>query len=213
MWTSTTSSNIEGLLLALELELPTAGRVGDVPHMLTLMQEATERFQRTILHLTDVSRLQKEHSQASEAVRLASVVEAVRLDLQPLLQQAQAQLDVQVPASLTLTCSEKNLRSVVYNLLSNALKYRHPDRPPRVRLSAGPQDGYQVLEVQDNGLGLDLSLGQDKLFAMFQRLHTHVEGTGIGLYMVKKIVENAGGRIEVESQLGLGSTFRVYFRR
>jgi signal transduction histidine kinase len=206
-------SNIEGLLLALERELPAASRVGDVPYMLTLMQEATERFKRTITHLTDISRLQKEHDQAAELVRLDVVVEAVRLDLLPLIEQTQAQLEVQVPASVMLTFSEKNLRSVVYNLLSNALKYRYPDRVPQVRVSYLPQHEYQVLEVQDNGLGMDLSHSQEKLFAMFQRLHTHVEGTGIGLYMVKKIVENAGGRIEVASQLGQGSTFRVYFRR
>jgi signal transduction histidine kinase len=80
-----------------------------------------------------------------------------------------------------------------------------------VRVNSWRQDNYQVLEVQDNGLGLDLAQGQDKLFAMFQRLHTHVEGTGIGLYMVKKIVENAGGRIEVRSTLEQGSVFTVYF--
>ncbi|RPD44154.1 PAS domain S-box protein [Hymenobacter sediminis] len=205
-------SNIEGLLLALEHELPAAGRVGHVPVMLGMMQDATERFKRTILHLTEVARLQHEHSPTSEQVPLAAVIEAVRLDLVPLLQQTQAQLEVQVPPALLLTSSEKTLRSVVYNLLSNALKYRHPDRVPYVRLRYYPQGDYQVLEVQDNGLGLDLSQGQDKLFAMFQRLHTHVEGTGIGLYMVKKMVENAGGYIEVESQVGQGSVFRVYFR-
>jgi signal transduction histidine kinase len=65
--------------------------------------------------------------------------------------------------------------------------------------------------VQDNGLGLDLTQGQAKLFAMFQRLHTHVEGSGIGLYMVKRMVENVGGHIEVASTLGMGCTFSVYF--
>jgi signal transduction histidine kinase len=101
---------------------------------------------------------------------------------------------------------------VVYNLFSNALKYRHPDRSPHVRLTYQTVDRYHVLEVHDNGLGLDLTQGQDyqKLFAMFQRLHSHVEGTGVGLHMVKRMVENAGGRIEVESQLGRGSTFRVF---
>jgi signal transduction histidine kinase len=206
-------SNIEGLLLALDHELPAAGRIGDVPVMLTLMQEATERFKRTIGHLTDVSRLQLEHSQAPEAVRLAAIIEAVRLDLLPLLAQTQGRLQVQVPAELTLTFSEKNLRSVVYNLLSNAFKYCHPDRVPEVDLRCWSAAGYHVLDVQDNGLGLDLSQGQAKLFALFQRLHTHVEGTGIGLYMVKKMVDNAGGRIEVESQLGQGTRFRVYFPR
>jgi len=206
-------TNIEGLLLALEDELPEAGRRGDVPLMLTMMQDAVDRFRRTIDHLTDLSRLQKEHSPDPDAVALAAVVEAVRLDLTPLLATTQGQLTVDIPADLTVTFAEKHLRSVVYNLLSNAFKYHHPDRRPVVQLRARPAADYVVLEVQDNGLGLDLAQGEEKLFAMFQRLHTHVEGTGVGLYMVKRVLENAGGRIEVESEVGLGSTFRVYFRR
>jgi signal transduction histidine kinase len=54
---------------------------------------------------------------------------------------------------------------------------------------------------------------EDKIFALFKRLHSHVEGTGIGLYIVKKMLENAGGAIEVDSEVGVGSTFRVYFKR
>jgi PAS domain S-box-containing protein len=177
-------SNIEGLLLALQHELPPEGMVGSVPTMLGMMQEATERFQRTIGHLTDISRLQKEHAAGATAVNLAQLVHDVRLDLAPLLRQTQGQLTVQVPETVVLLFSEKNLRSVVYNLLSNALKYRHPGRVPAVHLRYYTQENYQVLEVQDNGLGLDLTQGNDKLFGMFQRLHTHVEGSGIGLYLV-----------------------------
>ncbi|MGI4743922.1 MAG: sensor histidine kinase [Janthinobacterium lividum] len=204
-------ANIEGLLLAIQQELPAAGRVGQVPAMLGLMQGAVERFGRTIGHLTDISRLQQEHERPVTAVDLAAVVREVQLDLAPLLRETGGQLLVDVPAETTLLFAEKNLRSVVYNLLSNALKYHHPDRPPQVRVTYQPQAPYQVLTVRDNGLGFDLMRGEEKLFGMFQRLHTHVEGSGVGLYMVKRMVENAGGRIEVQSQLGQGSTFRVYF--
>ncbi|SFQ31570.1 PAS domain-containing sensor histidine kinase [Hymenobacter arizonensis] len=204
-------SNIEGLLLALAHELPPAALVGDVPEMLRLMQNATERFKRTIAYLTDVSKLQKEHAQPATQVPLAALVEEVRLDLLPLVQQTQAHLTFDVPAAVRLPFSEKNLRSVVYNLLSNALKYRHPDRAPHVQLSYFRQERFHVLRVQDNGLGVDLNQGSAKLFGMFQRLHTHVEGSGIGLYMVKKIVENSGGRIDVTSQLEKGTTFTVFF--
>ncbi|GGG35831.1 sensor histidine kinase [Hymenobacter glacieicola] len=207
-------ANIEGLLLALEHELPAEDRPGQVPQMLALMQGAVERFKRTIGHLTDVSRLQKEYAQPANQVPLAALIEGVRLDLLPLLAETRARLDVDVTACPFINFSEKNLRSVVYNLLSNALKYRHPDRAPHVQVRCRPgTDGYLVLEVEDNGLGLDLARGQKQLFGMFQRLHTHVEGTGIGLHMVKRMVENAGGRIEVQSQLGQGSTFAIYFPR
>jgi signal transduction histidine kinase len=204
-------ANIEGLLLTLRHELPPAALVGDVPEMLQLMQQATERFRRTIDQLTDVSKLQQAYDQPATLVPLAAVVEEVRLDLLPLLQHPGARLSVDVPADTCVPLSEKNLRSVVYNLLSNALKYRHPDRAPDVQLTYLRHDQHPLLRVQDNGLGLDLTQGTDKLFGMFQRLHTHVEGSGIGLYMVKKVVDNSGGRIEVASQLGEGTTFTVFF--
>ena len=205
-------TNIEGLVLALQHELPTARPDSQIPYLLVLMQESVDRFKRTISHLTDISSLQKEHGRATTQVRLAEVVENVRLDMLPQLEASQAQLTIEVPSYATLTFSEKNLRSVVYNLLSNALKYCHPDRAPEVLLSYRTEVDYQVLAVQDNGLGLDMTRSQ-RLFGMFQRLHDHVEGTGIGLYMVKKMVENAGGRIEVASELGVGSTFSVFFPR
>jgi two-component system, sensor histidine kinase len=104
--------------------------------------------------------------------------------------------------------SPKNLRSILYNLLSNGLKYAHPDRPPVVQIRSRCLPGRLVLTVQDNGLGLTQEQ-QGKLFVLFQRLHTHVEGSGVGLYMVKRIVENAGGSIEVQSQPGVGTRFTV----
>ncbi|UOQ82506.1 sensor histidine kinase [Hymenobacter sp. 5414T-23] len=174
-----------------------------------LMLESVERFKRTISHLTEVSKLQKEYAPATVAVDLAAVVEGVRRDLQPLVKETAAQLVVAVEQVPWVQFSEKNLRSVVYNLLSNALKYRHPGRPAQVELRARVQPGYTVLEVQDNGLGIHPDQ-LPRLFTMFQRFHTHVEGTGIGLYMVKRMVENAGGHLEVKSQPGVGTTVGVY---
>ena len=204
-------SNIEGLLEVLRQELP-AGlcESPEVQPVLGLMQDAVNRFQRTIDHLTDVSKLQKEHGHPTEAVNLAAVIRDVQLDLAPLVRATGAQLEIDVTAVPTVSFSEKNLRSVVFNLLSNALKYHAPDRPPRVRLRAWPEPAATVFEVQDNGLGLNAA-SEQRLFGMFQRFHDHVEGSGIGLYMVKKMVENAGGRIVVQSALGQGSTFTVYF--
>ncbi|SHL56152.1 PAS domain-containing protein [Hymenobacter psychrotolerans] len=204
-------TNIEGLLHTLQDELPPQqSEAGEVPYILELMNDSVERFKKTIDHLTDVSKLQKEHGQPNAPVALPSIIEDVRLDLAPLLQQTRGRLLVDVQATPTVLFSEKNLRSVIYNLLSNALKFHHPDRPPLVRIRSRVEAGYQILEIQDNGLGMDLTREQG-LFTMFRRYHTHVEGSGIGLYMVKKMVENAGGRIEVQSTVGHGTTFCVYF--
>jgi PAS domain S-box-containing protein len=205
-------ANIEGLLYALMQHLPEIGTDHQVLPILEMMQGAVERFQKTIDHLTDVTKLQKEHIQPSQTVDLAAIAQEVRLDLAPLLESTQAQLDVDVHQCPTISFSQKNLRSVVYNLLSNALKYRSPHRVPHVQLRCYQMEGFSVLEVQDNGLGLN-EAQQVRLFGMFQRLHDHVEGTGIGLYMVKRMVENVGGHIRVQSTLGVGTTFSVFFPR
>ena len=100
----------------------------------------------------------------------------------------------------------------MYNLISNAIKYRSQERKAFVKISCREEPVFLILEVADNGLGLTPT-NEKKMFSMFKRFHSHVEGSGIGLYMVKKIIENAGGRIEVQSKLGQGSTFSVYFRK
>ncbi|MET4074060.1 ATP-binding protein [Hymenobacter sp. UYCo722] len=204
-------SNIEGLLRLLEDLLPAELRTDDtLLAVLARMQDAVERFTRTIGHLTNVSKLQEEFAHLVTPTALAPLIEDVRQDLQPLLAKTGGRLEVNVVECPTLMVSEKNLRSVLYNLVSNALKYHHPHRPPVVRIGCRLEGDHRVLRVQDNGLGL--AEGQQaKLFGLFERLHTHVEGTGVGLYMVKKMVENAGGTIAVHSREGEGSTFAVWF--
>jgi PAS domain S-box-containing protein len=205
-------TNIEGLLYELQAQLPAATQqAADVAPLLTMMQESVTRFQRTIGHLSDLTKLQKEHEEFLTEVQLQPVIDDVLQDLQPLLKATGAQLEVELAACPSVLFSVKNLRSVVYNLLSNALKYRHPARPPRVRIYCHPDRVGKclVLCVQDNGLGIKASRCPE-LFTMFRRLHNHVEGSGIGLYMVKRIVENVGGRIEVDSELDVGTTFSVH---
>ncbi|MGI4761301.1 MAG: PAS domain-containing protein [Janthinobacterium lividum] len=201
-------TNIEGLLEALLEQLPPAAcEAEQVAPLLAMMQNSVERFQKTIAQLTDISRLQQAHLQPTEVVDLADLVEDIRLDLAPELAHG-ATLTIEVSTCPTVAFSAKNLRSIIYNLLSNGFKYRAPDRAPVVQLRCRRTRHAVVLEVQDNGLGLDEGQ-QRQLFRMFQRLHSHVEGSGVGLYMVKKIVENAGGTITVQSQPGVGTTFSV----
>jgi PAS domain S-box-containing protein len=204
-------ANIEGLLLLLRKQLPAEARqAGLVPRVLGMMQGAIERFQLTIAQLTDLAKLQHAHTQPAEEVDLAAAIEAVRLDLAPQLEEARAELLMDLDDCATVSFAPQHLRSLIYNLLSNALKYRHPDRPPVVQLRCHHVATATVLEVQDNGLGLTLDQ-QHKLFAMFRRLHDHVAGSGVGLYMVKRMIENAGGTIAVQSEAGVGSTFTVTF--
>ncbi|RTQ52254.1 PAS domain S-box protein [Hymenobacter gummosus] len=206
-------TNIEGLVHALQAQLPpTAQALPEVEPLLAMMQQSVERFKRTLAYLSDVAQLQQEDGQAAADVALPQVVQDVRQDLLPLIRETGARLEAELADCPAVRFSPKNLRSVVYNLLSNALKYRHSDRTPLIQVRCRQEGRFTVLEVQDNGLGIP-KRRQPELFQLFRRLHSHVEGSGIGLYMVKRMAENAGGRVEVESEPEVGSTFRVYFPR
>ncbi|MGB3586578.1 MAG: PAS domain-containing protein [Tunicatimonas sp.] len=206
-------TNVQGLLHMLERHLPQESTGNPaVQKVFKLIDRSVTRFLRTLADMSEITRLQKQSNQPAESVDLKDVINDIRMDLTVLIEQAGTTLNVAVDDCKLIRFSPKNLRSVVYNLLSNAIKYRDPSRPSIVEIRAHTTDEHHVLKVSDNGLGMDLSQNT-KLFTMFQRLHSHVEGTGVGLYIVKKIVENAGGIITVESKVGSGTTFVVFFKR
>jgi signal transduction histidine kinase len=104
------------------------------------------------------------------------------------------------------------LQSIFYNLLSNAVKYKSPERDHfiGVRSFLMPPD-QTIIEISDNGLGIDLKTEQQNLFKLYKRFHHHVPGKGLGLYLVKSQVEIMGGKIEVESEPNKGTLFRITF--
>ncbi|WKN45216.1 PAS domain-containing sensor histidine kinase [Tunicatimonas pelagia] len=206
-------TNIQSLVQLLERHLPAeVMNKPNIQKVFGLIDKSVVRFLHTLEDMSEITRLQKQSNQPTESINLKQMIDDVQMDLAMLIEQSGTKLEVTVDVGEYINFSPKNLRSVVYNLLSNAIKYHDPNRQPIVRIQCNTTDGHHVLKVSDNGLGMDLS--QDtKLFSMFQRLHSHVEGTGVGLYIVKKIVEGAGGTITVESRVGSGTTFVVFFKR
>ncbi len=106
------------------------------------------------------------------------------------------------------------LRQAIVNLLSNAIKYTRPIARPRIEVTAEPDRDFMIITIQDNGVGFDMRY-VDKLFDVFKRLHTdkEFEGSGVGLAIVKRIVERHGGRVSANSVIGKGSTFSLWLPR
>jgi PAS domain S-box-containing protein len=204
-------SNLEGLVQALVRKLSAdAQQHALVQPILGMMRESMNRFGHTLDRLAEFGTAQTAEGLDREYVDLASVLEEVCQEVAPLLVTTQGQVVVDLAGNPTLWFAVKHVHSVLVNLVSNALKYRHPDRLPVVRVRSHRELDQLVVSVQDNGLGLS-DKQQGQLFRLFKRLHPHVEGTGMGLYLVKKILDNAGGSVRVSSELGRGSTFTAVF--
>jgi signal transduction histidine kinase len=105
--------------------------------------------------------------------------------------------------------SRNTLNSVFQNLLTNAIKFRHPDRLPKISIGGKVVGDKLELRLADNGMGIDLEKHGGKVFKMFTRLSTGVEGTGVGLFIVKRSITKLGGSIDVESEPGRGTTFLI----
>ncbi len=103
------------------------------------------------------------------------------------------------------------LYSILYNLVSNAIKYRRPETPLRIHIRTTREAAFACLSVEDNGRGIDLKQNGSKLFGLYKRFHGDaIPGKGIGLTLVKTQVESLGGRVEVKSTVNRGSTFKVF---
>lgn len=176
------------------------------------IESATERMGNLIDDLLLYSHVsQRPHE--TEAVDLNQKVQRVLEDLELDIEEKKAVF--QVDKLPTIRGYRRQLQQLFQNLISNALKYSKNDIPPRIDITAKSftENGklYHLIEVKDNGIGFQPEYA-DKIFQMFTRLHGKAEysGTGVGLSIVKKVVENHNGFIAVESAVGIGSVFKIY---
>jgi two-component system phosphate regulon sensor histidine kinase PhoR len=208
-------ANMEGLIKRL---VTTSARLGEKRDMdieqqqvIAGMLDTSVQMMRNIVdELTEIARIEGNYKEFVETVNFESIIKEVDLILRDKVGESKAVINLDIQEA-EIEFSRKNLRSIIYNLLSNAIKYKSPDRTPHIEVKTVREKEYVRLSVKDNGLGI----AEDKkgqVFEQFSRIEKHVEGTGIGLYLVRRIVENAGGKIVLESKLGEGSEFIVYLK-
>jgi signal transduction histidine kinase len=175
---------------------------------LSYMSDAARKMEMLINDLLELSRVGRLREEKEEFPFGEAVQEALSV-LQTVIRERGVQVDIQ--KDLPVVCGDrKRLVQVMENLLSNAVKYMGEDNPsPRIQVGIKREGGQDLFFVRDNGIGIDRRYFE-KIFQVFQRLPSakeRREGTGVGLAIVKQIVERAGGRIWVESEAGRGSTF------
>jgi signal transduction histidine kinase len=171
---------------------------------LDLIESSGKRLTGMIHNLLEYAKAGKGDSIRLRPVALDSVMRSLERNLNDLVRETGAALDFgELPL---VNGDEIQLSQVLQNLITNAIKYRKNDVAPRVRVTAGSTDTHWIINVSDNGTGVDASQRQ-RIFKAFVRGTTQSDGSGIGLAICRRIVERHGGEIWVESVPGEGSTF------
>jgi signal transduction histidine kinase len=176
--------------------------------VLTHIFQSAQSLDTVIRDLTEIISIRKSLNTNREFVNINELVENELINLDNELKQADALVEKKLNVSAFYSV-KAYLQSIIHHLLSNAIKYKYPHRPLRILIATSMKENYFCLSVQDNGLGVDAS-DPYKIFGLYQRMHTHIEGKGFGLFLVKTQIEAMRGRIEVESIINQGSTFKVF---
>lgn len=181
----------------------------DAREFIAYARSGAQRMDALILDMLAYSRVSLV-DQEREKIVLAEAIQAGLSNLALAVRDTKADVAVEVDPALSVTGDASQLARLFQNLVGNALKYSAADRPPRIRIAATVADNQVRVAVIDNGIGIE-PIYFERIFRIFQRLHTvdKYDGTGIGLSLSKRIAENHGGGIAVESQPGYGSTFTV----
>jgi two-component system phosphate regulon sensor histidine kinase PhoR len=173
-----------------------------------ILEGSIKKMQAIIMELTDVGKLKDKYKVEEELLDFEHILEDVRLTLAGTIMESGAVISSNISVSQILY-SRRKLRSIVYNLVNNAIKFHLPDKVPKILISTKTEKKCVVITVKDNGIGID-NTKHKEVFSKYSRVGNTVEGSGIGLYLVNEIVTNSGGKILLKSQLGKGSEFRVY---
>jgi len=200
-------ASLQGLLMLMEQK--GAVKESHLP-LFEMIKKSTRQMQRTILALNDAIAFKKTLTIQRERLRFTDILDEVRVDLLEILLSSKAVIRADFSQYPEIFFPRVHLKSILQNLLTNSIKYAKPDQPPVVDIRTTGEGNFVLLELTDQGIGIDLALNRDKVFHMFQRFHTHKEGLGLGLYLVHSIVDAYNGRITVESEVDQGTIFKIY---
>ena len=197
-------NNLRSLMDMIKME---DGIKSDALPLVNKMELSLTEMNRIITALNDVLDTRKGLNMPTGQASIAKTVDQLVATLTEIIDSNGVNLTKKLNATDDIRMSPTHLHSVLQNLLLNAIKYRDPKKQSEVSIASENAENATVITVSDNGLGFDQERIGNRVFEMFKRFHDHVPGNGIGLYLVRSIVESYGGSVKVVSQLGIGTNF------
>jgi C4-dicarboxylate-specific signal transduction histidine kinase len=175
-----------------------------------LFKEGTEKLSESIEYLNEIITIQQKTNIEKTKIQLKNEIEKTKKALSLAIKDSQITITHTIPEDLIVTAIPAYLDSILLNLFTNAIKYKSPDRKATLEIGYEIIDDYTVINFRDNGLGLDLKKNAHKLFGMYKTFHGNEDAKGIGLFITKNQLEAMDGKIEIESEVGHGSNFKIY---
>ena len=176
------------------------------------LESSVAQMNHTIVDLNKVISIKKNLDIEPEKIKLKEVCNGVIESIGEVIKSSGTKIKLDFKQSSIVYFPRVHLENIIQNLITNAIKYKSPKRSPEIQITSKQSDGFTKLVVKDNGRGIDLKTYGQKVFQLFQRFHLDVEGSGIGLHVVKTMMNKYGGKIEVDSELNKGTTFTLYFK-
>jgi signal transduction histidine kinase len=177
--------------------------------LLARMRQTVDAAARIVDEILAEAKLAASPRPAPSTSDLREVYDEVSGTLTDDVRRSGGRIAADFSACSTMRLERGKLKSVLANLMTNAIKFRAAGRPLDIQVCSARERGTACLSITDNGVGIDLARDGDEIFRRYGRLRPEVEGSGLGLDLVKDIVEAEGGTVEVESRVGEGTTFRV----
>ncbi len=180
-------------------------------NIIKMLTQASDNLLETLENLNEVVAINTNINLEKKPIRLNQRIVSVKRNLKAFLVNNNAKIVNAISEHTSIKVIPAYIDSILMNFITNAVKYKHPDRPPLITLSTTNENGYITLSIEDNGLGIDLKKYGDKLFGMYKTFHDHSDSRGIGLYITKNQIEAMNGKVTVASKVGVGTTFKIYF--
>ncbi len=173
------------------------------------LEIVTKELDSIIIDLNKVLEVKKTDQIYLEPINFREKINRIVLFLEQVYHQINFEIITDFSAVEEINSVNIYWESILYNLISNAIKYRHPERISKIYIQTDVKEDSFIVRVKDNGIGIDLAQHREKLFGLYKRFHQHVEGKGLGLHLVKLQVESLSGKISVESEINEGTIFTI----